>query len=165
MKTSTKIVLGGIAAVGVGAVLYRRGIDNIRFDIDGFSLADNLTDILIRIRATNPNRFFGYPVPQMFVVVFDKQGNQLGTIITDRLQYIQANGVSFLYGIIKPTWGGLANVLTTTITTGEFPTDLVFTGEITIGGFRIPFDTGEAGGPHLKPVDNTPAPYEPGILD
>ena len=142
MKTSTKILLGVAAAGAVGAYAYRAGINHVQFSLDGYQLAPDGAGLLMRIKATNPNKFFGYPVPQALINVFDNNSNFLGTAINNQLQYIPANGTSFIYAVVQPNYQNLVSVITGIITSGLLPTNLIFNGIVKVGPIQIPFDTG-----------------------
>lgn len=142
MKTSTKLLLAGGATLAVGAYAYRMGVNNVQFSLDGYQPAPNGAGLLMRIKATNTNKFFGYPVPRMLVNVFDSNSNFLGTAINNQLQYIPANGTSFIYAVVQPNYANLVSAITSIITTGALPTNLIFNGLVKVGPVEIPFDTG-----------------------
>jgi hypothetical protein len=141
MKTGTKqLLFAGAAAVGVGAYFYRDGINHLQFGIDGYTTAPDGT-MQMRIRVVNPSKVFGYPVPKMIVNAFDNSGSFAGTVINHQLQYIPANGVSYIYGTVMPNYQNLAQIIANVITGGSLPTGLNFHGEIIVGRIKIPFET------------------------
>lgn len=142
MKTGTVLLLGATGALIVGGIAYKRGIDKLRFDLDGFQFAPGGSGLLIRLRVTNPNRFWGYPVPRMKVNAYDSAGNFIGTIINNQLQYIPANAHSYIYGIVSPDFASLIGVIYAAITSGTLPSGLSFQGVIQIGSINIPINTG-----------------------
>jgi hypothetical protein len=165
MKTGTKILLGVAAAGAIGAYAYRSGVNNVQFSLDGYQLAPDGAGLLMRIKATNPNKFFGYPVPQALINVFDNNSNFLGTAINNQLQYIPANSTSFIYAVVQPNYQNLVSVITGIITSGLLPTNLIFNGIVKVGPIQIPFDTGASIG-SVKRIDlseafeeGTPAIY------
>lgn len=142
MKTSTKILLAGGATLAVGAYAYRMGVNHVQFSLDGYQPAPDGAGLLMRIKATNPNKFFGYPVPQALINVFDNNSNFLGTAINNQLQYIPANSTSFIYAVVQPNYQNLVSVILGIISSGTLPTNLIFNGLVKVGPVQIPFDTG-----------------------
>jgi len=141
MKTGHKLLLAGAAAAGVGAYFYRQGINHLQFSVDGYVPGPD-TGILMRIKVVNPSAVFGYPVPEMFVVVYDSNDNIVGTILNKQLQWIAANRVSYIYGTVQPNYQNLVNIITGLITSGgTLPTGLTFDGTIRVGRIQIPFTT------------------------
>jgi hypothetical protein len=142
MKTSTLLwVGGGFALVGLG-ISYRDGINKLKIDVDGFENPSDDT-FVVRLKITNPNRFYGYPVPRMTVNAYDNTGALIGVITNDQLQYISANQVSYIYGTVAPDYTALATVITDLITKGQLPQGLKFHGLIDLGIAQIPFDTSQ----------------------
>ena len=142
MKTTTKLLLAGGATIAVGAYAYRMGVNHVQFSLDGYQLAPDGAGLLMRIKATNPNKFFGYPVPQALIHVFDNNSNFLVTAINQQLQYIPANTTSFIYAVVQPNYQNLISIVTGIITSGALPTNLIFNGLVKVGPVQIPFDTG-----------------------
>ena len=142
MKTSTKLLLAGGATLAVGAYAYRMGVNHVQFSLDGYQPAPDGAGLLMRIKATNPNKFFGYPVPQALINVFDNNSNFLGTAINNQLQYIPANSTSFIYAVVQPNYQNLVSVILGIISSGTLPTNLIFNGLVKVGPVQIPFDTG-----------------------
>lgn len=148
MKTSTKILLGGLVAGGVGLVAYRRGVDKLQISIDGFGTdPGNLGTMWVRLKVVNPNRFFAYPVPRLLVNAFDSSGSFIGTILNEQLQKIPANSVSFVYGTITPNYNTLVGIIMKVIQDKQLPSGLTFHGELQGPmGLKIPFDTSQSFG-------------------
>lgn len=142
MKTNTKLLLAGGATLAVGAYAYRMGVNHVQFSLDGYQPAPDGAGLLMRIKATNPNKFFGYPVPQALINVFDNNSNFLGTAINNQLQYIPANSTSFIYAVVQPNYQNLVSVIMGIISSGTLPTNLIFNGLVKVGPVQIPFDTG-----------------------
>jgi hypothetical protein len=141
MKTTTKqLLFAGAAAAGAGFYFYRDGINKLQFSLDGYVPGPDGT-IQMRIRVTNPSLFFGYPVPRMLVNAFNSEGSFAGSIINHQMQWIPANAVSYIYGIVRPDYANLATVIANVINGGALPTGLTFNGEIIVGRIRIPFET------------------------
>lgn len=152
MTTTNKILLGSAAALGVGAFFYRSGINHLQFGIDGYVPGPD-GSIQMRIKVTNPSALFGYPVPEMFVVVYDSSDNIVGTILNKQLQWISSNGTSYIYGTVQPNYQNLVSIITSLIQNGgALPTNLTFDGQIRVGRILIPFTTqaGMAGVGALK---------------
>ena len=110
MTSTTKILLIGGGAALVGGILYRQGINNLQFSIDNYLPGPDGT-LQVRLRVFNPNRFFGYPVPRVFVVAYDSHQNMIGTIVNNQMQWINANGTSFIYGTVTPQWQNLVSII------------------------------------------------------
>ncbi len=139
MKTG-KLILVAAGTAAVGSLLYYRGAKNLVFDIDGFEFAKDGT-LNMRIKCTNPNRFFGYPVPQFMANVFDSNSNLIGTVTNRQLQYIAANTTSYIYGTVNPDYANLIGVATQIALTQNIPTNINFNGLIYVGPYTLPFDT------------------------
>lgn len=143
MSTTSKILLGGAVLLGIGAYAYRRGIDNLQFSIAGYQPGSN-GQLLMKIQVTNPNQFFGYPVPRMLVNAFDSSGSFIGTVINDQLQYIPARSVSYIFGVVSPNYANFFSIISNLISSGSLPTGINFHGIVQVGKFEIPFETSTA---------------------
>lgn len=140
MKTEA-IIATGVVGVGITAFFYRNGINHLQFGIDGYVPGPD-GSIQMRIKVTNPSALFGYPVPEMFVVVYDSNDNIVGTILNKQLQWISSNGISYIYGTVQPNYQNLVSIITSLIQNGgALPTNLTFDGQIRVGRILIPFTT------------------------
>lgn len=143
MTTTGKIFTVSLfVGVGVGAYAYRRGIDDVVFGLDGFEIAPD-GNLVVRLRVMNPT-VFTYPVPRLIVNAFDDTGSFIGTIINNQFQFIPGQAISFVRGIVAPSWNNLASLISSIIINQSLPEGLVFHGEIQVGPVNIPFDTSAA---------------------
>lgn len=142
MKRNTALLLAGVGTAGVlTAIAYRNGVKNIDFEIDDIQPTGDFSQLFLRIKCTNRNLLFGYPVPQIQAVVFADQDIEVGTVINTMLQYIPANQVSYITAVIHPNFAQSFNLIMSSLGQGQLPNNLTFTGEIKVGPIVIPFDT------------------------
>lgn len=136
-KTILYFALGAAGTAAVGGWLYKNGANNLVFDISGFAFAKDGT-LLITLAVTNPNRFFGYPVPQFNLTATDGNGNIIGTITNSVLQYIATNADTLITGTVTPNYLNLTATALTSLASQAVPTGITLTGTATIGPFQIP---------------------------
>lgn len=139
MNTATKIFFWSAGLLGAGAFFYYRAANEVQFSIDGVQLDATGTKAQLRIKATNPSKIFGFPVPQMVVNIFDNANTFIGTVTNNQLQWIPSNATSFIYGDIEPQLQGLIGLVTSVINTGSLPTGVIFQGIIKVGSIDIHF--------------------------
>lgn len=136
-RTLALLVIGLGGAATVGGLLYRRGIDDLVFNVDGFQFAKDGT-LQMRIRVTNPSRFFGYPVPQFNLTAFDSMGTNVGTIVNNVVQYVAPGGDSFIYGTASPNYANIASVAAYALTSQSATPGVTFSGMAFVGPLQIP---------------------------
>jgi hypothetical protein len=142
MKRNTALFLAaGAGALGLGALAYRNGVKDIDFEVESIQPTGDFSKLLLVIKATNRNRFFSYPVPEMHAIVFADQDVSIGTVTNTLLQHIPANRVSYITAVITPDFAHAFDVILATLGQGSLPNNLTFTGEIRVGPVLIPFDT------------------------
>jgi hypothetical protein len=138
METSTKIIIGlfGVSAIGYG---YYKAVNKLSFAPAGIELSPDGTALQVKIAITNPS-IFPIPFPPTTLTITDSSGNVLGTITSTLTQWIAANGVSDVYGVVNENVGTLATMLKNAITTLTVPTFNI-TGNINFGPIVVPVNT------------------------
>jgi len=149
-------ILGGVGLY-LGFESYKNGINDLVIALDGFEQPGD-GSIQVRLKITNPSRFFGYPVPKMVVNAYDASGTFLGTITNTQPQYIPANQVSYIYGVISPNLNDLITTIVDIIANGlQSTSNLILQGDIEIGSILIPFST------KTGALIHGPKYYDPGL--
>lgn len=138
MKTSTKIFLGLAGIAALGAYTYRQGLDNLQYGIGNVIISGER--IGLQIVVFNPSRLYAYPVPEMFLNIFDSSSNYIGSVKSDSLQVIQANGYSILQTWILPDYNSLINLFSTLVTSQNL-TGFIIHGALKIAGQQIEVNT------------------------
>ncbi|HEY0843708.1 hypothetical protein [Methylotenera sp.] len=142
MRTRTALALGavaGLAGLGVSAYLYRKGVDKLQFQLQGFSFMQSGA-VRVVIAVINPNDYFAYPVPRIDLGVFDSQDKYLGNLRSSGLQWIYKYGISYLVAYIHPNYAELINTLTGAAL-GTVPLELNLTGNLYVSNLSLPIDT------------------------
>lgn len=139
MKPGAVITLAAFAGLGIYGVQYWRGIDDIKLQFSGWKISQG--QIGVRIEVFNPHRFFAYPIPSLFLNVFDKNSNYLGSLRSDNLQWISRNGRSYLYAWVLPNYTSLIAFLLATLIPADSLGELILNGIFKVGNVDIPFET------------------------
>lgn len=134
MKTTTKILLGVGAAAVVGGIAYHNAAKQVQFGLFGMQVTP--TGIQVQIRAYNPSRIFGYPVPMVDLGVFDTNDTFLGTVHTSVWQFVPP-GISYIEATLQPNIATVGNAIASLIT-GKPLTDFILQGYVRLGRFNIP---------------------------
>lgn len=138
MKKSTALILGVVGATVVGTYSYKSGVDKLQYSIAG--IIGNAQKIGIKVNVFNPSAVWRYPVPQLVINVLSEQGNYLGTLYNNQLQWIAANGTSTLIAWVVPDYVSLINLLSSFLIPGSTGVNrFQLHGAIMVAGYQIPF--------------------------
>ena len=96
---------------------------------------------VITILVNNPSAFFSYPVPQMFLNVFDSTGTYIGSLSSHYLQWINKNSVSVLSATILPNYDSLALLLQGLLNSKISISTFTINGVLKISGIEYVIDT------------------------
>lgn len=89
------LVLGGfIGLAGLTAYNYYNGFKALQFAFYNIQFQGN--ELIVSLQVRNPSNWFVYPVPELFLNVYNKQGQYLGVVYSKELQYIRP-GVSVIF--------------------------------------------------------------------
>ena len=137
MKTSTKLLIGGAAALAIGGVAYYRAAQRISVKpyFFGFAAGGKI-DLVLEVY--NPSRIFSFPVPMADIGVFDDSDRFLGTARVPILQLITP-GISYINTQLEPNYNMVGTVISYYF--GQRPQHLVLQGVIKLGRYRIPLQT------------------------
>lgn len=133
------VVIGGIAIGGIllAGYNYRRGIDGLQYGLQGISIQG--TQIGLVLNVFNPTRW-SYPVPALYLNVFDAQGQYLGALRNDAMQWV-GPGYSLIYATLLPNYGTLASLLVSLAGLTDWADSLTIEGIIQVGPLAVPLNT------------------------
>lgn len=109
-KSTVAIILGAAATVALTGYSYYNNVYNLRFALADIRISKS-GDVGIMIAVHNPALFFGYPVPELYLRVYDKAGKFLGTLSNEQMQWIAAGGTSFIYAWVEPNYVQLISLV------------------------------------------------------
>jgi hypothetical protein len=139
MKAGTAILIAAGTGLLISGVQYRRGIDRLEFSLNDILIGEGGT-IGLEIVAHNPSHYFAYPVPELFLNVFDEDSNFLGSLRSDELQWIHSNGDSLIRAWLLPNYTELGTILVHLLLPTAMDV-LKLNGIIKVGSISIPLDT------------------------
>lgn len=151
MTGKAKIAL---AVVGTGflyGVGYYSNINKLVYGLAGVNFGKD-GRVGIQISVLNNSGWFTYPVPGAFFNIYDAQGQYLGSLESDDVQYIRANSISILQMWVIPTWQGLLALLADGIANPDALSNIFIKGILKVGGQHIYLDTPIQTGLQIPPL-------------
>lgn len=139
MKPATALALATGGTLLATGIAFKNGIDKLQYSLQDIQVRDGKPVIIIAVN--NTNRFFSYPVPQLFLNVFNDSGTYLGSLSSSELQWIEKNSTSYLAATLLPNYETLGAFLSSIILSHTGLQHFNINGILTIAGYEVPLDT------------------------